>query len=99
MVLVTSQSARIYFLSDITMPFDTLLYKQRLHAAGVPSAKAIKVAYILKHSPCVSPPVVRLTQAGVHHTQFPEVLEIWREMHRNVECVVVEPDFDQSKKT
>ena len=73
------------------MPFDTLLYKQRLHAAGVPSAKTIQVVYILKNSPCVSPPVMRLKQAGVDTRQFPYILKIWQEMHRNVECVVSDP--------
>ena len=76
------------------MPFDTLLYKQRLQAVGVPSAKSIQVVYILKNSPCVNPPVTRLVQAGVQSKQFPQILKIWREMHRNVECVVVDP-FDE----
>ncbi len=77
------------------MPFDTLLYKQRLHAAGVPNTKAIQVAYILKNSPCVSPPVMRLKQAGVEAKQFPQILKIWQEMHRDVECVVFHTKADR----
>lgn len=70
------------------MPFDTLFYKQRLQAIGVPTVKSIKVAYILKNSPCVSPPLMRLTQAGVTAKQIPEIFQIWREMHQDIECIV-----------
>ena len=75
------------------MPFETSYYRHRLHAVGVPTTKQIKVAYILKNSPCVSPPLMRLIQAGVTQKQIPAIFEIWREMHENVECVVVKPEF------